>query len=140
MANFLITFILTIFLFGINEAVSRYWFTNSQLAPTLLGLTELIIGVYAGLPVPVAQSMIWGGGLTSIRQGWQNYDRIKNDWKPIYLIGNFVAIFLIWRLAQGVKVDQISDTVSSLFDFPYPTTQTLDDAVGAEYPMIIRIK
>jgi hypothetical protein len=138
MANFIITFILTFVLFSINEAITTYW-ARGQFAPTLIGLTELVIGVYAGLPIPVAQALIWGGGITSIRDGWRNYDRIKDSWKPIYLIGNFIALFLIWRLAQGVVVSTITEEISETCPVStYPTINTIDN-IGADYPMIIRV-
>jgi hypothetical protein len=135
----LITFVLTLFIFSLNEAISRYWFSQSQLAPTLVGLSELLIGVYSGLPIPVSQALIWGGGLSSVREGWRNYDRVKDNWKPIYLLGNFVAVFLIWRLSQNVKLSEAKDAVQGEYMTSCPNASTID-AIGGEYPLFVSFK
>ncbi len=94
-----------------------------------MGIGELLLGVYANLPLPIALSFIYGGGLSALRDSFRKYNKVKPNWKPVYLIRNFVALFLIWQLAQSKKlsavesfalnqlssekVEECSDTVAS---------------------------
>jgi hypothetical protein len=132
----LITFILTLFVFSLNEAISTYWFSQNPFAPMLVGLTEVVLGYYSGLSVPIAQSLIWGGGLSSIREGMRNYDQVKDKWKPVFIIGNFIAVFLIWRLAQNVVKEEVVENMATTTYCP--TSKTID-LIGADQPMIVRL-